>query len=130
LLGSGTTTAGPVPVDVMKQQFKLTASSAHPDNATCDSGSGGSFDGFRANKWAVGHAGDTLLNHALPPNDDRWDCTNSFYSEARMSARSRHVGGVHLLLCDGSVRFVSENLSLIIWQNLATRAGGEVIGEY
>lgn len=128
LLGSGSTTA--TLADSMKQQFKLTSSAAHPDDATCDSGAGGSFDGFRANKWAVGHAGDTLYNHAMPPNDDRWDCTNSFYSEARMAARSRHVGGVHLLLCDGSTRFVSENISTNIWRALSTRAGGEVVGEF
>ena len=130
LLGSGTTTAGPIPADDMKQQFKLTGSSAHPDIATCSSGAGGSFDGFRANKWAIGHAGDTLYNHSLPPNDGQWDCTNSFYSEALMAARSRHVGGVQLLLCDGSTRFVSESISTSIWHSLSTRAGGEVIGEY
>jgi len=130
VLGSGNTTAGPNPLDPVRQQFKLTASSAHPDAATCDSGAGGAFDGFRANKWAVGHAGDTLYNHSLSPNDDRWDCTNSFYSEARMAARSLHVGGVHLLLCDGSVRFASENISIVTWRSLSTRAGGEVIGEF
>jgi len=128
LLGSGSTTA--TLTDHMKQQFKLTASSAHPDFATCSSGAGGSFDGFRANKWAIGHAGDTLYNHSLPPNDDQWDCTNSFYSEALMAARSRHVGGVQLLLCDGSTRFVSENISFSIWRGLSTRAGGEVISEF
>lgn len=66
----------------------------------------------------------------MPPNDERWDCTNSFYSEARMSARSRHTGGVHLLLCDGSIRFVSENVSLTIWRGLSTRSGGEVAGDF
>lgn len=130
VLGSGTTSAGPTPVDRVRQQFKLTASSAHPDDASCDSGSGGAFDGFRANKWAVGHAGDTLYNHSLGPNDRKWDCTNSFYSEARMAARSLHTGGVHLLLCDGSTRFVSENIDRTIWRGLATRSGGEVIGEF
>lgn len=128
LLGSGSTTA--TLTDYMKQQFKLTASSAHPDIATCSSGAGGSFDGFRAKKWAIGHAGDTLYNHSLSPNDDQWDCTNSFYSEALMAARSRHVGGVHLLLCDGSTRFVSENISSIIWRGLSTRAGSEVISDF
>jgi hypothetical protein len=130
LLGGGITTPGPVPQDPVRQQFKLTASSAHPDDATCDSGTGGSFDGFRANKWAIGHAGDTLYNHSMSPNDHRWDCTNGFYSEARMAARSMHVGGVHILLCDGSVRFVSENISLATWRGMATRAGGEVLGEF
>ena len=130
VLGSGSTTPGPNPVDRVRQQFKLTASSAHPDDATCDGGSGGDFDGFRANKWAIGHAGDTLYNHSLEPNDRKWDCTNSFYSEARMAARSLHAGGVHLLLCDAATRFVSESIDLNIWRALSTRADGEVIGEF
>lgn len=130
VLGLGTTTPGPTPQDRVRQQFKLTASSAHPDDATCDAATGGNFDGFRANKWAIGHAGDTLYNHSMTPNNYRWDCTNSFYSEARMAARSLHVGGVHLLVADGSVRFVSENLNLATWQALSTRSGGEVVGEY
>ncbi len=45
-------------------------------------------------------------------------------------ARSMHVGGVHIILADGSARFVSENIALIIWQGLATRAGSEVLGEF
>ncbi|MDY0170320.1 MAG: DUF1559 domain-containing protein [Thermoguttaceae bacterium] len=43
------------------------------------------------------------------------------------TARSRHPGGVNVAMCDGSVRFVSESISLRIWQSLATPAGGEVI---
>jgi hypothetical protein len=44
--------------------------------------------------------------------------------------RSRHVGGVHCLLGDGAVRFVSENIDLNNWRALATRSGGEVQGEF
>ena len=45
-------------------------------------------------------------------------------------ARSYHVGGVHALMADGVVRFVSENIDLGTWQDLATIQGGEVIGEF
>jgi prepilin-type N-terminal cleavage/methylation domain-containing protein/prepilin-type processing-associated H-X9-DG protein len=43
-------------------------------------------------------------------------------------ARSRHSGGVNVSLCDGSVRFVSNNISALTWQYLGTSQGGEVIG--
>ena len=46
------------------------------------------------------------------------------------TSRSRHVGGVHALLGDGAVRFVSNNINLTTWQNLAWMADGNVIGEF
>jgi len=41
---------------------------------------------------------------------------------------SRHPGGCEFLLCDGSVRFMKETLAPQVFQALASRAGGEVIG--
>jgi hypothetical protein len=46
------------------------------------------------------------------------------------TSRSRHVGGSHVLLGDGAIRFVSENISLTTWQNLAWMADGNVLGEF
>lgn len=43
---------------------------------------------------------------------------------------SRHTGGAIFLLADGSVRFISENLDFGLYQSLATRNGGEVLGEF
>jgi prepilin-type N-terminal cleavage/methylation domain-containing protein len=47
------------------------------------------------------------------------------------AARSHHTGGVNAALGDGSVRFFSNNISVITWRQLGTRAGGETIsGDY
>jgi len=43
---------------------------------------------------------------------------------------SLHEGGTHHLLGDGSVRFISENLDVKVYDALATRNGGEVVGEF
>lgn len=43
---------------------------------------------------------------------------------------SAHVGGVHVLLCDGAVRFVNNNVDMTTWYRLATRDDGQVIGEF
>lgn len=51
-------------------------------------------------------------------------CTNNVF-EGAMYARSYHPGGVNALLGDASVRFVSETVDLVVWQNASTRAGGE-----
>lgn len=46
------------------------------------------------------------------------------------SSRSQHVGGVHVLMGDGAVRFVSNNVAINIWRNLAGMSDGQVIGEF
>ena len=46
------------------------------------------------------------------------------------AARSRHVGGVQVLLADGSVRFMSDNVNLNTWRKLGTKAANERIGQF
>jgi len=48
----------------------------------------------------------------------------------RFGPSSFHEGGAHHLLCDGSVRFLSENLDAGLYDSLITRNGGEVVGEF
>ncbi|MBL8810591.1 MAG: DUF1559 domain-containing protein [Planctomycetaceae bacterium] len=44
--------------------------------------------------------------------------------------RSEHIGGSQFALVDGSVRFVSENISQQLLDSAGTRSGGEVICEF
>tara|TARA_R110002111_G_scaffold117466_1_gene179433 strand:- start:26519 stop:27532 length:1014 start_codon:yes stop_codon:yes gene_type:complete len=43
---------------------------------------------------------------------------------------SYHTGGTHVLLTDGAVRFVSENVDFGTLANLCSRNDGEVLGEF
>ena len=43
---------------------------------------------------------------------------------------SAHTGGVHGLLCDGSVRFISENIDMYTLTILAVRDDGKPVGEF
>lgn len=45
-------------------------------------------------------------------------------------ARSYHVGGVQISLCDGSGKFLSENIDKALYRSLMTIGGGEVLGEF
>lgn len=47
-----------------------------------------------------------------------------------MVPSSFHTGGIHVLLADGSVRFISQNVNATTWQNLGAIADGNMIGEY
>ncbi len=83
------------------------------------------FPQFMGAPWIDGKHG---YQHVSGPNAR--SCGFQAAGKATMAANSRHVGGVHVLLCDGSVRFTSENIDLGIWRAVGTRAGNETIGEF
>ncbi|MGE3809164.1 MAG: DUF1559 domain-containing protein, partial [Gemmataceae bacterium] len=47
---------------------------------------------------------------------------------AHAAARSMHPGGVNVAMADGSVRFISDNVSAATWRGLGTINRGEVLG--
>jgi len=55
---------------------------------------------------------------------------NAFNNDHGRVARSEHVGGIQVSMCDGSVQFLSDNIDFGTYQALSTRRGGEVIGEF
>ncbi|MGL6075001.1 MAG: DUF1559 domain-containing protein [Fimbriiglobus sp.] len=57
-------------------------------------------------------------------------CTNAASQFAFKSARSRHTGGVNVLLGDGSVRFARDGIAIATWRALGTMNGGEVLADY
>ena len=79
--------------------------------------------------WADGAYNAGLYNHLLPPNSPTMDCVRHS-NPANKAARSRHTGGVTAALADGSVRFVRDAVEPAAWKAAATRAGGEVAGDF
>ncbi len=55
-------------------------------------------------------------------------CSNSIERQFQFS--SLHTGGCHFVMGDGSVKFLSENMDVIVFSGLLTRQGGEVIGDF
>lgn len=95
----------------------------------CDSLS--PITGARSNKqkgvnWMHGEFCRTLYNHTMPIN--RKSCLNgSGYQVGAWTAGSRHPGGVHTLLADGSARFVGQSIALPLWHAIGSRNGGETL---
>ncbi|MSR56415.1 MAG: DUF1559 domain-containing protein [Planctomycetaceae bacterium] len=52
------------------------------------------------------------------------------FSNDTAGSRSRHTGGVHILLGDGGARFISENINIDTWRGLSTISGSEILGEF
>ena len=74
---------------------------------------------------------DCLVRFACPdPSQQVAPCVNTCsWWETTIAARSRHPGGVNVLFVDGHVGFYVDEVDLVVWQSLATIAGGEVISE-
>jgi prepilin-type N-terminal cleavage/methylation domain-containing protein len=74
-------------------------------------------------------------NHVYTPNSVLYDCgagsiPDSPHEPAIMSARSVHTGSVLCVLCDGSVKGVSDNIDGPLWAAAGTARGGEIQGEW
>jgi hypothetical protein len=54
---------------------------------------------------------------------------NDWKGDWRHFARSAHPGGVNLMMVDTSVRFISEDISDVAWQAIATPKGSEIVDE-
>jgi prepilin-type N-terminal cleavage/methylation domain-containing protein/prepilin-type processing-associated H-X9-DG protein len=80
----------------------------------------------RQTNWIDGDYRHTMYDHYLTPNSTTYDCLRGPQTGWR-TARSRHPGGVNLLLADGSVRFVKSTVNLTPWRALGTCNGGEII---
>lgn len=101
-------------------------------------GAGLQLQQTRGSRWLYGAPGHSMYNHHRWPNDPRPDCrggiphssrSDPYWSELSHSvtARSRHPGGVQLLLCDGTVRFITNDVDRDVWKALGSRNGQETI---
>ena len=77
--------------------------------------------------WLQQYHSTNQYNHIVQPNG-----LSCMFPPGRIAttANSQHTGGVTMMLCDGSVRFVSDNINLPTWRNLGTVNGGEVLGDF
>ena len=64
----------------------------------------------RGVRWADGAAGFGLMNTILPPNSPSIAVGGSEAVDGIYSATSHHQGGTHLLMGDGAVKFVTDNI--------------------
>ncbi|MBS0206693.1 MAG: DUF1559 domain-containing protein [Planctomycetes bacterium] len=95
-----------------------------PYAATCpkspfpsDCNSGGAL--VAAHSGPDTHDHPQVIIHA--PNNP-FGHTDEMYSE--------HIGGAHILMGDGSVRFISQFIDPFTWVALSTRNGGEISGDF
>ena len=82
----------------------------------------GQDDNISGAMWVSGQPALTRYIHVMPPNT--WSCRSGL--QIAHNASSHHPGGVNVLFCDGSVKFIKASIGVQTWWALGSRAGGEV----
>jgi hypothetical protein len=80
-----------------------------------------------SNTILVGEASEALIPWMKP---DDVDVKLHPTIGDKLGLSSHHVGGIHVLLADGSVRFLSQNINIQTLEALFTRDGNETISGY
>lgn len=85
--------------------------------------------------WHRGLISHTLFNTLLTPNFKGYNCNSNCSGcdpngPALQAARSRHAGGVHALMGDGTVRFVNQTIDWTTWGFLGARNDRNPVGEF
>ncbi|MCY2992258.1 MAG: DUF1559 domain-containing protein [Planctomycetota bacterium] len=77
-----------------------------------------------------------LARACFPAGNNKIPCCTSVgggqtdVNKQIITARSKHPGGVQVVLVDASVRFVSDNIDTSTWRALASSQGGEAVASY
>lgn len=61
-------------------------------------------------------------------SNQKMGCWNG--GDGQVGAKSLHVGGVHALLCDGTVRFINQNLDGVTHQRIIAQGDGNPTGDF
>lgn len=135
LLGYGRDLSGPLPSPQAAQRLigmfsgspnpgsAGLAGVANPDLATLTANST-TWYGNRGFGWIVGKPATASFCTYQTPNSPIPDAVSM--GIGFLGARSLHPGGINLLLGDGSVRFVAQNVKLPVWRALGTCSGNEL----
>jgi hypothetical protein len=86
------------------------------------------WDGRRAYAWISATSFQTIVQGFLTPNSRNPDVIH--HGDIVSGPRSLHTGGIQLSMCDGSVRFVTDNVETLLFRNIFSRNDGNVTGDF
>lgn len=107
--------------------LKTLPASAPVQAALGDRNGGSWIDPLQFENWLKGS-----LNPPNPanPTSPGGPCPINCSNIRGNSYHSFHTGGAHFLMCDGAVKFISENIAAQTMAGLITRKKGEIVGEF
>lgn len=125
---------------VASWEIRAGLSATDPRGLWANSRLGAGFIGQCNNPSSSTSSGDCYgINEGTHPDgDDILGCVNNTSQgmgchaggDGQSGPKSLHVGGVHALMADGSVKFISQNLDGFTMAKLLAQADGGVVGEF
>jgi prepilin-type processing-associated H-X9-DG protein len=114
-----------MPVASTQTQAYTSCQSLNPNTAT-------PLTSKQGYSWVMGEMCCTTYNHMSLPNTT--SCASTGFPGGMQNMAmvvppsSMHTNGINVAMGDGSVRFVTNGISLTTWRALGSRNGGEVLG--
>jgi prepilin-type processing-associated H-X9-DG protein len=101
-------------------------------NRWVDTDNGNGVGGCPTATWNGGTGPSQVINNNSvpkggPPTTCPWTTTNCGPNDEPFSL---HTGGCHALMCDGSVRFISENVDTQVVRRVSDPTDGEPVGDF
>jgi len=120
---------------IVAEQSRISASNPVLKRSDYTSGWAGTSYAGTVNQWIASGAGQhrfgtgvTSVFHSPNPKSTGSEANAQWDWNTPLT--SYHTGGVHVLLCDGATRFLSDNADLSLIQKLCVRDDGQTIGEW
>ncbi|NBS32485.1 MAG: DUF1559 domain-containing protein [Planctomycetia bacterium] len=123
-----------VTTPVMPPASQIDAVGQAAENAM-NAGAASGHKSTMGDNWACSAWLWSCYNTVAPPN---WSYPTSTTAASSawiigvngiFPARSYHAGGVVVAMCDGSTRFINDNVNLTTYQRLGSRNDGQVVGD-
>jgi prepilin-type processing-associated H-X9-DG protein len=132
---------GPAHDPAVDYQYTTPPATSSVTQSLCNAAGRWNYTMGKGYGWVSGEIRCALYNHYYTPNSTSFDCVSTLMTVAPgpllqqikytdfgwRAARSRHPAGVNLMMADGSVQFIVDEVDPSVWTGWSTRAGGEVL---
>jgi prepilin-type N-terminal cleavage/methylation domain-containing protein/prepilin-type processing-associated H-X9-DG protein len=80
--------------------------------------------------WSNKGYNTARYNHIMTPNTLTCMTGAAMNDGGAITASSYHTGGVNMVMCDGSTRFIRDSIAVAVWERLGHRKDGQAVGEF
>jgi len=88
------------------------------------------YDMWSFNRHSVNTYANAPPNFDTCPPFNQGPCDQKSNAPVSQGFKSKHPGGVQFVLCDGSVRYLTDSIDLLTYHRLGERSDEQVVGDF